>query len=419
MSSAETPSPATAPVPTSLLSYPSFIRLWCTRTTTTAAFHMQGVAVGWQLYEMTGNPVDLGIVGFIQFVPLVALNLVVGQVTDRYDRRAIMAVCQVVKVTMVGLLAVGTAMGWLTREWMFAFLLVAATARAFEMPSMQALIPSIVPVPILPRAIAAAATAQQTAIISGPAIGGLLYLLGPVVVYATCTVVYAAAAVLVSFIHLIIDKRDKRPITLESVFAGFSFIWNRRVLLGVMSLDLFVVLVGGITALLPIFAKDVLQTGPWGLGLLRSAPAVGALTASVVLARWSIEAKAGKILFMSVAAFGLSISVFSLSTSLALSLIALVGYGASDAISVVIRHSMVQTRTPTDMLGRVITVNSMFTGSSGSLGEFRAGMMAGWLGVVPATLIGGLGAFAVVVIWMRLFPEIARINKLTAEDERR
>jgi hypothetical protein len=321
---------------------------------------------------------------------------------------------------MVGLLAIGTAMGWLTREWMFAFLLVAATARAFEMPSMQALIPSIVPVPILPRAIAAAATAQQTAIISGPAIGGFLYLLGgPVTVYATCTVVYASAAVMVSFIHLIYDKRDKRPITLESVFAGFSFIWNRRVLLGVMSLDLFVVLVGGITALLPIFAKDVLETGPWGLGLLRSAPAVGALTASVVLARWSIEAKAGKIMFISVAAFGLSISVFSLSTSLVLSLIALMGYGAADAISVVIRHSMVQTRTPTEMLGRVITVNSMFTGSSGSLGEFRAGLMAGWLGVVPAALLGGLGAFAVVLIWMRLFPEIARIDKLTSEEERR
>jgi hypothetical protein len=224
---------------------------------------------------------------------------------------------------------------------------------------------------------------------------------------------------MVSFIHLIYDKRDKRPITVESVFAGFSFIWNRRVLLGVMSLDLFVVLVGGITALLPIFAKDVLETGPWGLGLLRSAPAVGALTASVVLARWSIEAKAGKILFISVAAFGLSISVFSLSTSLALSLIALMGYGAADAISVVIRHSMVQTRTPTEMLGRVITVNSMFTGSSGSLGEFRAGLMAGWLGVVPAALLGGLGAFAVVLIWMRLFPEIARIDKLTSEDERR
>jgi MFS family permease len=418
MSSSELPSPA-APAPLSLLQYPSFLWLWSTRTATTAAFHMQGVAVGWQLYEMTGSPIDLGIVGFIQFLPLVVLNLVVGQVTDRYDRRAIIRSCQNVKVAMVGLLALGTAMGWLTREWMFAFLLVASTARAFEMPCMQALIPSIVPVVILPRAIAAAATAQQTAIISGPAIGGLLYLLGPVTVYATCAIIYAAAAVLVSLNKLINDKQDKRPITLESVFAGFSFIWNRKVLLGVMSLDLFVVLVGGITALLPIFAKDILETGPWGLGLLRSAPAVGALTASVVLARWSIEAKAGKILFLSVAAFGISTAVFSLSTSLVLSLIALVGYGAADAISVVIRHSMVQTRTPTDMLGRVITVNSMFTGSSGSLGEFRAGMMAGWLGAVPAALFGGIGAIAVVFIWMRLFPEIGRIDKLNVEEERR
>ena len=239
----------------------------------------------------------------------------------------------------------------------------------------------------------------------------------PVTVYATCAIIYAAAAVLVTLIQLINDKQDKRPITLESVFAGFSFIWNRKVLLGVMSLDLFVVLVGGITALLPIFAKDILETGPWGLGLLRSAPAVGALTASVVLARWSIEAKAGKILFLSVAAFGISTAVFSLSTSLVLSLIALVGYGAADAISVVIRHSMVQTRTPTDMLGRVITVNSMFTGSSGSLGEFRAGLMAAWLGVVPAALFGGIGAIAVIFVWMRVFPEIGRIDKLNVEEE--
>jgi MFS family permease len=420
MSSSELPASAAAPAaPTSLLQNPSFVRLWLTRTATTAAFHMQGVAVGWQLYEMTGSPIDLGIVGFLQFLPLVVLNLVVGQVTDRYDRRAIIRSCQVVKVAMVGLLALGTAMGWLTREWMFAFLLVTATARAFEMPCMQALIPSVVPVILLPRAIAAAATAQQTAIISGPAIGGLLYLLGPVTVYATCGVIYTVAAVLVSLIQLINDTQDKRPITLESVFAGFSFIWSRKVLLGVMSLDLFVVLVGGITALLPIFAKDILETGPWGLGLLRSAPALGALTASVVLARWSIEAKAGKILFWSVAAFGVSTAVFSLSTSLVLSLIALVGYGAADAISVVIRHSMVQTRTPTDMLGRVITVNSMFTGSSGSLGEFRAGMMAAWLGPVPAALFGGVGAIAVIFIWMRLFPEIGRIDKLNVEEARK
>jgi MFS family permease len=410
----------TAPAaPTSLLQYPSFVRVWFTRTATTGAFHMQGVAVGWQLYDMTGNPIDLGIVGLIQFLPLVVLNLIVGQVTDRYDRIAIMRWCQLVKLTMVGALALGTAQGWLTREWMFAFLLGTAIARAFEMPVMQSLVPSIVPVMILPRAIAASLTAQQTAIVGGPALGGVLYLLGPVTVYATCTVILAAAAVIVSFIHLIDDRRDKRPVTVESVLAGFSFIWNRRVLLGVMSLDLFVVLVGGITALLPIFAKDILQTGPWGLGLLRSAPAIGSLMAAIVLARWSIEARAGRILFASVAAFGLSIIVFSLSTSLVLSMIALVGYGAADAISVVIRHSMVQTRTPNEMLGRVITVNSMFTGSSGSLGEFRAGLMAAGWGAVTAALAGGLGAIAIVAIWMRLFPEITRVDKLTSEDERK
>jgi MFS family permease len=408
---------ATAPI--SLLRHPSFARLWFTRTATTAAFHMQGVAVGWQLYDMTGNPIDLGIVGLLQFLPVLVLNLVVGQVTDRYDRRVILRLCQLIKVTMLALLATGTAMGWLTREWMFAFLLITSTARAFETPTMQALLPSIVPVHMLPRAIAASSTAQQTAIIGGPALGGLLYLAGPVTVYATCAVICMTAAVLVSKLRLISDQLDKRPITLESVFAGFSFIWNRRVLLGVMSLDLFVVLVGGINALLPIFAKDILETGPWGLGLLRSAPAVGALIAMVVLSRWSIEAKAGKILFVCVAAFGVSVSVFSLSTSLILSFIALMGYGAADAISVVIRHSMVQTRTPSDMMGRVITVNSMFTGSSGSLGEFRAGLMAAWWGVVPAALFGGLGAIAVTLIWMRVFPEIARIEKLSSSEQER
>ncbi|MCC6888553.1 MAG: MFS transporter [Hyphomicrobiales bacterium] len=417
MSSPEPPSdpPRAA---TSLLRYPSFVRLWFTRTATTGAFQMQGVAVGWQLYEMTGNPIDLGIVGLIQFLPVVALNLVVGHVTDRYDRRATLQVCQVVKGLALALLAAGTAMDWLTREAMFALLFMASMARAFETPALQSLVPSIVPVAILPRAIAAATTAQQAAIIGGPAVGGLLYLLGPVTVYATCGAICALAAVLVGGITLIADTRDKRPITLASVFAGFSFIWNRRVLVGVMSLDLFIVLVSGVTALLPIFAKDVLETGPWGLGLLRSAPAVGALAASVALSRWSIEAKAGKILFASVAAFGLSSVVFGLSTSLVLSFIALMGYGAADAVSVVIRHSMVQTRTPTEMLGRVITVNSMFTGSSGSLGEFRAGLMAAAFGAVPAALIGGVGAIAVTAVWMRLFPEITRIDKPTEDHAR-
>jgi MFS family permease len=408
-----------AAVPKSLLRHRSFVRLWCARTATNGAFHMQGVAVGWQLYDMTNNPIDLGIVGLVQFIPLVVLALVIGHVSDRYDRRLVAGICQIVKALMAAALALGTLSGWLGREAIFAILLVAGTARAFEMPALHALVPSIVPMSILPRAIAASATAQQTAIIGGPALGGVLYLFGPVTVYVICTLVYVAAAVLVSLIHLINDRRDKRPVTLESVFGGFSYIWNRRDLLGVITLDLFVVMVGGVTALLPIFARDVLETGPWGLGLLRSAPAVGALLASVVLARWSIEAKAGKILFVSVAAFGASIAVFSLSTSLLLSLVALAGYGVADAVSVVIRHSLVQTRTPNEMLGRVITVNSMFTGSSGSLGEFRAGLLAAWWGAVPAALLGGIGAVAVTLIWMRAFPELTHIDKLTGETAKR
>jgi hypothetical protein len=223
------------------------------------------------------------------------------------------------------------------------------------------------------------------------------------------------AAVLVSQIKQIYAGQDKTPVTFKSVFAGFSYIWNRKLLLGVISLDLFAVLVSGVTALLPIFARDILETGPWGLGLLRSAPAVGALAMSAVLARWSIESNAGRLLFATVAIYGAAITLFGLSTSLVLSLFALIVYGAADSVSVVIRHSLVQTRTPNEMLGRVTAVNLMFTGTSGSLGDFRAGLMAAWWGAVPAVLIGGVGALAVTFLWMRLFPDLTRIDKLTGE----
>ena len=199
------------------------------------------------------------------------------------------------------------------------------------------------------------------------------------------------------------------------MFAGFAYIRDRQVLFGVISLDLFAVLLGGVTALLPIFARDVLHTGPWGLGLLRSAPAIGAMISSVILTRWMIRRRAGRYLFISVAAYGLSIALFGLTTSLVLSMIALAAYGSADAISVVIRQSLVQSRTPNEMLGRVITVNSMFTGSSGTLGDFRAGVMAAWLGVVPAILFGGIGAVAVTLLWMRMFPELTRIDKLIGD----
>jgi MFS family permease len=406
--------PALRP-PGSLLRHRSFVLFWLARTLTTGAYQMLAIAVGWQIYDMTNNALDLGLVGLVQFFPLVAFVLIIGETADRYDRRAVIRTTQVIKALSALTLAMMSAFGSLTREMMFALIFVIGTARAFEMPTLQAIVPSIVPQSILPRALAAAATAQQTAIICGPAIGGFLYLFGPATVYAVCAVIFVAAAVAVSLVETVYAKQDKTPLSLSTVFAGFAYIRDRKVLFGVISLDLFAVLLGGVTALLPIFARDILQTGPWGLGLLRSAPAIGAMISSVVLTRWTIHRQTGRYLFASVAAYGLSITLFGLTTSLVLSMLALAAYGVADAVSVVIRQSLVQSRTPNEMLGRVITVNSMFTGSSGTLGDFRAGAMAAWLGVVPAILFGGIGAVLVTVLWMRMFPELMKIDKLIGD----
>ena len=403
------------PAAASLTRHRSFVLFWCARTFTNGAYMMQGVAVGWQIYELTNDPFDLGLVGLVQFVPLVALSVVIGQVADRFDRRVVVATCQVGKALAALALAVGTARGSLTRDAMLAILFVSGTARAFEMPSIHALLAGIVPVTLLPRAIAASVSAQQTAVICGPSLGGLLYMLSPTGVYATCTAVFIAASVLISLIRVARRSDGRQPINLETLFAGFRYIRSRPILLGAISLDLFAVLLGGVTALLPIYARDILQAGPWALGLLRSAPAVGALAISVVLARRAIAGNAGRIMYAAVGIFGLASLAFGLSTSIALSFLALVIYGASDAISVVIRQSLVQMRTPYDMLGRVLAVNSMFTGSSGSLGEFRAGAVAAALGAVPSALIGGLGTITVMLIWMWAFPQLRRVDKLTPE----
>jgi MFS family permease len=415
MSALEAPASPAVPAPTTLLGHRSFVLFWFARTFTNGAFMMLSVAVGWQLYALTNNPLDLGIIGLVQFIPLVGLVLVVGQVVDRYDRRALIRITQGIKALGAIALAVGSAGGFITREWIFVLMFAIGCARAFEMPAMHAMVPAIVPQSILPRAIAASATAQQTAIICGPAIGGFLYVLGPEVVYSICAIVFVAAGIAVSLVHTLYAKQDRTPVTVATLFAGFTYIRDRQVLLGVISLDLFAVLLGGVTALLPIYARDILGTDAWGLGLLRSSPAIGALISSVVLSQHMIRHRAGHFLFISVAAYGAAIAVFGLSTSLVLSMAALAAYGSADAISVVIRHSMVQSRTPNEMLGRVMSVNTMFTGSSGALGDFRAGVMATWFGAVPAVLIGGLGAIAVTVLWMKLFPELPRIDKLTSD----
>jgi hypothetical protein len=409
----------TDPAASSLLRHRSFVRFWCARTFTNGAFMMQGVAVGWQIYDLTNDPLDLGLVGLVQFFPLIATSILAGQVLDLFDRRMVAAACQVGKALAALALAIGTAQGWLGREAMFGILFLAGTARAFEIPTMHSLLPGVVSTALLPRAIAASASAQQTAVICGPSLGGLLYLLGPAVVYATCTVVFIAASVLISLVEIAPRREQKRPVSIATLFAGFGYVRDHPILLGAISLDLFAVLLGGVTALLPIYARDILHAGPWALGLLRSAPAVGALAATAVLAHHAIAGRAGRVMFAAVGAFGIASVMFALSTSMAFSFLALAIYGASDAISVVIRQSLIQMRTPYDMLGRVAAVNSMFTGSSGSLGEFRAGAIAAWLGAVPSALIGGVGAIAVMLIWMWAFPQLRNVDKLAPEAERK
>jgi MFS family permease len=404
-----------APLP-ALKQHKPFALFWVMRVATTGAYYMQSVAIGWQIYDLTGNPLDLGLVGLVQFFPLVVLAVLVGQIIDRYDRRAIARNCQIVKAVCALVLALGSARGWLGRDAIFAILLVVGTARAFETPTLHALVPSLVPPLLLPRAVAASATANQTAIICGPALGGLIYAFGPVTVYATCAGVFIAASVLVSLLPRDTRPRGRMPVTLENLFGGFAYVRHHPILLGAISLDLFVVMLGGVTALLPIYARDVLHTGPWGLGLLRSAPAVGALVMSVVLAHAAIDRRAGLLMFVTTAVFALSTLVFALSTSLALSIATLTIYGATDAVSVVIRMAMVQTRTPHDMLGRVMAVNSMCTGTSTTLGEFRSGVIAAGFGAVTSVVVGGIGAILVVLLWIRIFPDLVRIRSVSPDD---
>jgi MFS family permease len=379
---------------------------------TALAFQMQAVAVGWQGYALTGSVFYLGLVGLAQFLPMFLLSLAVGQVADRCDRRRVAGVCQLVEGLAAGTLAVGSHGGWLRPESLLAIVFVVGAARAFEGPTMQALVPGLVRASLLPRAVAWAASANQTATILGPALGGLLYAAGPAVVYTMASGLFLSASLFISGIRMERTPPVREPVSLESLFAGISFIRSRPAILGAISLDLFAVLLGGATALLPVYARDILRTGPWGLGFLRSAPAVGALTMSVLLAHYPLQRRVGRIMFGAVATFGLATIVFAASTSFALSLGALAVLGAADVISVVIRNSLVQLETPDAMRGRVSAVHSMFIGTSNQLGEFESGVTAALFGTVPAVLLGGTGTILVTLLWMRFFPELARIESL-------
>jgi len=363
------------------------------------------------MYELTGNPLDLGLVGLVQFVPSFLLVLVAGHVADRHDRKRIVAAAMAVAGIASALLTLGTAAGLLTRTWILAIVFVVGAGRAFEQPTTLALLPSLVPAPLLPRAVAASSAVGQSGMILGPAIGGLLYAVSPVVVYGLCGTLFLTGGLLVLLLRTGAQRTTREPVTVERLFAGIRFIRHNPIVLGAITLDLFAVLLGGAVALLPIFARDVLGVGPAGLGLLRASPAVGALVISLVLTQFAPKRRVGHMIFASVAAYGAATLVFALSTSLVLSAAALVVLGAADMVSVVARQTLIQLHTPDETRGRVNAVNSMFVVASNQLGDFRAGLVAAWLGAVPAVLIGGLGTLAVVVACWRIFPELANIDR--------
>ncbi|MEA2780721.1 MAG: hypothetical protein QOK29_2265 [Rhodospirillaceae bacterium] len=398
--------------PGSIFRHRPFALFWSARVLSTMAFQLQGVAVGWQIYELTHSAFALGMVGLAQFLPMLALTLPVGHIADRYDRRRIVTICQLIGGMATAALAAGSLGGWLTPASIFVIVAIIGAERAFESPTMSALLPGLVPPALFPRAMAYSASAIQTATIIGPALGGVLYVAGPEAPYAVAAVLSLVASLLSLLIRTERRPPVREPVSIVSLFSGFAFIRRHPIILGSISLDLFAVLLGGATALLPVFARDILHTGPWGLGLLRSGPAIGALGMSILLAHRPLRRRVGRTMFGAVVVFGLATILFALSQSLWLSAAAMIALGAADVVSVVIRSSLVQIQTPDQMRGRVSAVNSMFIGTSNQLGEFESGVTAALFGAVPAVILGGVGTILVATLWMRLFPDLRDADSL-------
>ena len=403
------------PMPTAkihLIRHPGVLSMISGRSLSSLASQMQAVVVGWQIYALTGSAFSLGLVGLAQFLPVVVLVFVAGHVVDRSDRRLIAGTCQII----AGLAALGLAAASfthaLTPAMIYALVIVVGAVRAFEAPSLQALLPALVPAEAFPQAAALSSSLFQTATIVGPSLGGLLYGLGPDIAYATCAATFLLAAFSTLQVPPIVRAGALEPPTLATVFGGLTFIRQRPEILGAISLDLFAVLLGGATALLPVYARDILQAGPFGLGMLRAAPGLGALGVSLWLARKPMQGHLGARMFAAVFVFGIATIVFGLSRSLPVSIAALAILGGADVVSVVIRSTLVQMRTPDAMRGRVAAVNMLFIGSSNQLGEFESGTLAGFVGAVPAVVIGGVGTLAVAWIWMALFPQLRRLDRV-------
>lgn len=396
----------------------SFILFLIARTSAAFASQMVTIAVGWQIYSLTDKPLYLGLVGLVQFLPMFALTLVVGYVADRFNRRLIVSFCQAFAAICSFTLAFESFTGGITKEKILVVIFFIGVVNAFQGPPMQALLPNIVPKDVFPKAAALSASAFQSATIIGPALGGILYSLGPAVVYSISGSLSLITSLIIFFISMNKEQSKPEPVTIKSMFAGISFIKNKPIILGAISLDLFAVLFGGATALLPVYASKILKVGPLGLGLLRSAPAVGALLMSAFLAHHPLKRKVGRIMFFAVISFGISTILFGISSSLILSLIILFVLGASDVVSVVIRSTLVQMETPDNMRGRVSSVNLLFIGTSNQLGEFESGVTAAYIGVVPAVILGGIGTIVVVLLWTKLFPQLFNVNKLVNSDEK-
>ena len=405
---------AASPEPAwSALRHPGFALFFASRVAATFATQIVSVAVGWQVYDLTRDPFDLGLVGLVQFLPALLLVLVTGAVSDRFNRRLIVALCQVAEGACAGILLAVAAIGDVSVSALLAVLAIFGTARAFMNPASQSLIPNLVPAEALSSAIALSSSAWQTAVILGPVAGGLLYGIGAEAAYLVALALFVAAAVIVLLVPKPPQKTVPERATWATVIAGFRYVWHEKIVFGAISLDLFAVLLGGAVALLPAYARDILAVGPWGLGLLRSAAGVGAILTGLYLAARPIRDHAGLIMFACVALFGLFTIVFGVSALVWLSVLALALAGAADMVSVYIRETLIQLWTPDAVRGRVNAVNMVFVGASNELGEFRAGTVAALIGVVPAVVLGGLGTIAVAGLWMAWFPDLRKARHLS------
>ena len=390
-----------------------FRHYWLAVVASSFAVQIQTVAVGWQVYDLTRDPLDLGLVGLSQFLPALLLVLITGTFSDRFQRRTIMSVCLAVEALCAVALLAFTLGRLEDVRIVFAILAALGTARALYNPARQSIVPNLVAPEHLAQAITINTTAQQIATIAGPVSGGLLYGIAPELAYATAALLLFLAAALVSVIPRLPQTITPAWTNWEALLAGFQYIWRTKVVLGAITLDLFAVLLGGSVALLPVYARDILEVGPWGLGLLRAAPAIGAIALGFYLITHPIRNHAGVIMFAAVFVFGLSTIGFGISETVWLSVAALVVLGAADMVSVYVRNTLIQLWTPDVVRGRVNAVNQVFIGASNELGGFRSGTSAALIGAVPAVVVGGLGTVLVAGIWAALFPELTRVRQIT------